>query len=50
MTEMTLAILLGAMAASMAGMVALCVAIERRNRKEARRETFGLFPGEESWP
>jgi len=35
---------------SIAGAIEFCIAIERRNRIEARRELFGLSPGKEPWP
>jgi hypothetical protein len=47
---MAMILILSAMAASVVGAIALCTAIETRNRKEARRELFGLAPGEDSWP
>jgi hypothetical protein len=36
--------------ASVAGGIVLCAAIEHRNRREARREFFGLSAGPLSWP
>ena len=35
---------------SILGTVVLCAAIQVRNRKEARRELFGLSFGPTSWP
>ena len=46
----TLAVVLLVCLASIAGTIVLCNAIEHRNRREARRERFGLAAVDESWP
>ncbi len=50
MDGLALLVMLLASAGSMAGAVMLCSALEARNKKEARRELFGLRPGQDSWP
>jgi hypothetical protein len=50
MDGMSLVLMLLTAVGSMGGMVMLCSAIATRNRREARRELFGLRPGEDSWP
>jgi hypothetical protein len=50
MDTLALAVMLLASAGSMVGAAMLCSALQARNKREARRELFGLRPGEESWP
>jgi hypothetical protein len=50
MDGLALVVMLITSAASVAGMAVLCSAIATRNRKEVRRELFGLPPGDDPWP